>query len=583
MSQKRSRLVYAVLALVTATTPVLAQPAISVVPAVELSAADKAAKAKDWASALAHYQTVVQQAGVDPKVQQRAHVGAADALYQLGRITEAYDAYDELQRAFGAKLALADKNTVTARLKDLATKTGSLSLHVEEAGADVELDGKSLGVSPLAALIRVAVGPHDVHVTKTGFVPFNARADVAPDVKATVDVVLVRQATQGHVVVSAPGGEALRVIIDGVDLGATPWEGDLPAGLHEVTGRSSAATATAQTITVVAGDRAQVSLATTATAGHVQVRTSDGKGLVYLDGVIKGEGAFAGDVASGPHVAVVTREGYERYEKAFTLGPRETWAETVTLKAVASATAGAQVAERQFAGVYGGFGLAGLFGIGGEGTELETNCNTLGATTCDTPGAVGGGAFGYVGYTWDPVGFEVMLAASGDTTTQTAHFTGDASPVAQPNRDEKFTIVRAGGLAAFRVRATLEGKIVRGTVAGGVGFAYRYIAMERTATTLVGDAHDVYVPASVGYMSPGISAEAAVQIRVSPTVALSVGALLWAENASIAGTNATPRAADRTLLSQNPPIDAPYPTPQYHLATGPQVFLGPFVGMQFGP
>ena len=38
------------------------------------------------------------------------------------------------------------------------------------------------------------------------------------------------QPTRGHISVRAPGSEPLRVIVDGLDMGATPWEGDLPAG-----------------------------------------------------------------------------------------------------------------------------------------------------------------------------------------------------------------------------------------------------------------------------------------------------------------------------------------------------------------
>src|SRR5262249_25670008 len=45
-------------------------------------------------------------------------------------------------------------------------------------------------------------------------------------------------ATSGHVTVRLAGGagEPLRVIVDGVDVGATPWEGDLAPGPHQIAG-----------------------------------------------------------------------------------------------------------------------------------------------------------------------------------------------------------------------------------------------------------------------------------------------------------------------------------------------------------
>jgi hypothetical protein len=576
------------IALATVSVRARAQGAAAAPPtaATESAAGDKAAKAKDYATALTHYQAAAQLA---PGA--HAQLGIADALYSLGRVPEAFDAYTEAQRSYGSKLAGADKATVAARLRELTAKTGALSIHVEEPGADVALDGKSIGTSPIAAIVRVPVGPHEVRVTKAGYLPFVGQADLQPDGKAAVDATpLAMQPTRGHVIVHAPGSEPLRVIVDGVDLGATPWEGDLPAGSHEIAGRSSTAVANPQTVNVAVGDRLSVDLVSSATAAHLQVRSSDGKGNVYVDGALKGEGSFAGDVAPGSHALVVEREGYERFEKTVVLGERETWAENVTLKPVQAAAGPATAPDRAFEGLYGGFGFVGLFGVGGQGTDLDENCDGLSASSCSTGQPLGGGAFGYVGWTWDPVGFELMLAASGDTLTETAHFTNTgastASPLALPPRDEKFTFARVGGLAALRVRASTQGHLLQATIAGGVGLSYKRIFMERTTTATDGtNRSDVFSPTStdgVAYLSPAITVEGALHLRVTPTVAIAVGMIMWADNASIAGSNSTPASAPRTLVAAGQP-PASIATPQYHLATGAQVVLGPFIGLQFGP
>jgi PEGA domain len=572
---------------VRAQTPALAPAGGSTATAATESAAgDKAAKAKDFAEALTHYQTALQLA---PSA--HAQLGVADALYSLGRAPEAFDAYTEAQRTYAAKLTGGDKTTVTTRLKELTAKTGALSVHVEDAGADVALDGKSIGTSPIAAIARVAVGPHEVRVTKAGYLPFVGQADVQPDGKAVIDATpLVVQPTQGHVIVHAPGSEPLRVIVDGVDLGVTPWEGDLPVGQHEIAGHSSNAVAIAQTVNVAVGDRLSVDLVSSATAAHLQVRSSDGKGSVYVDGVLKGEGSFAGDVVPGSHAVVVEREGYERFEKTVVLGERETWAENVTLKPAQAAASSNQAPERSFEGTYGGFGLVGLFGVGGQGTDLDTNCDGLSASSCTTGQPIGGGAFGYFGWSFNPVGFELMLAGSGDTLTESAHFTNSgssaASPLALPPRTEKFVTARVGGLVALRVRASTQWRFLRGTVAGGVGLSYKQLFMERTTTATDGTHRsDVFSPTNnngVGYLSPAITVEGAIQFRVTPTAAIAVGMIMWADNASTWGNNSTPASAPRPVLAsgQTPAL---IPTPEYHLATGAQVFLGPFVGMQFGP
>ncbi len=587
MDREPTRRLVVLLALSLATVSAQARAqGVAASPATESAQGDKAAKSKDYAAALAHYQAASQLA---PGV--HVQLGIADALYSLGRVPEAFDAYTEAQRAYGPKLAGADKATVIARLRELTAKTGSLSVHVEDPGADVALDGKSIGTSPIAAIVRVSVGPHEVRVTKAGYLPFVGQADVQPDGKASIDATpLAVQPTRGHVIVHAPGSEPLRVIVDGVDLGATPWEGDLPAGPHEIAGRSSNAVATTQTVNVAVGDRLSVDLVSSATAAHLQVQSSDGKGNVYVDGTLKGEGSFAGDVAPGSHAIVVEREGYERFEKTVVLGERETWAANVTLKPAQAATGPAAAPTRAFEGLYGGFGFVGLFGVGGQGTDLDDNCDGLSASSCDTGQPLGGGAFGYVGWTWDPVGFELMLAASGDTLTETAHFTNTGasttSPLALPPRDEKFTFARVGGLAALRVRASTQGRLLRATIAGGVGLSYKKIFMERTTTATDGtDRHDVFSPTStngVAYLSPAITVEGALHLRVTPTIAIALGMVMWADNASLWGSNSTPPAAARTLVAPGQ-LPASIATPEYHLATGAQVFLGPFVGVQFGP
>ena len=220
-----------------------------------------------------------------------------------------------------------------------------------------------------AAIVRVPVGPHEVRVAKTGFMPFVGQVDVQPDGKAVVDATaLTAQPTRGHVIVHAPGSEPLRVVIDGIDLGATPWEGDLPAGSHDIAGRSSSATAASQTGNVAVGDNITVDLVSSATAAHLQVRSSDGKGHVYVDGVAQGRGQLRG--RRGPGLSYrgrgerrlrALREDRLRSASA-RRGPR-----TVSLK-TAVAAASTKAPDSAYEGLYGGFGFAGLFGVGSTGT-----------------------------------------------------------------------------------------------------------------------------------------------------------------------------------------------------------------------
>ena len=204
-----------------------------------------------------------------------------DALYSLGRLGESYDAYSDVQQTYGPKLGAVEKALVAKRLKELAAKTGWLSIRVSEAGAQVGVDGKPFGTSPVPALVRVLVGTHAVRIDKPGFASFQGNAEVAADGKAVIEANLTPVATLGHVIVHA-AGDTLRVLVDGVDVGATPWEGDLPPGTHQIAGRSASSTADAQPIDVAAGARMSVDLVSSAISAHLKVSTSDGKGDLRL-------------------------------------------------------------------------------------------------------------------------------------------------------------------------------------------------------------------------------------------------------------------------------------------------------------
>jgi hypothetical protein len=99
-------------------------------------------------------------------------------------------------------------------------------------------------------------------------------------------------------------------------------------------------------------------------------------------------------------------------------------------------------------------------------------------------------------------------------------------------------------------------------------------------TTALGNPpfRDAFVPDSQSYLSPIISLEPSVQYRLTPRMAVALGLSLLAES---------PRTFDQTPTTPQENGHSLGPsgltTPAYQLATGTQVFLGPFVGVMFGP
>jgi hypothetical protein len=560
----------------TAAAPV--NPAVAAKSA--LAAGDKAAKAKDWSTALTQY-----QAAMAAQASAQALEGVANAQYSLKMQGEAYESYDRYLKDYATAMGTHSKTQAQARLKELANLTGYISIRVNEADADVSLDGKAVGKSPVAALIRVTAGPHKVDVSKTGFTPLSKTPNITANGKEIVDVQLAHEATTGHLVVKEKTGQPVRVVVDGSDVGAAPLDLEVAPGQHEVVLRSSTVASPAQQVTVNKGESLQVELAAIAASAHIEITTTDRKGIIFLDSKPVAEGAYSADVSVGPHLIAVTRDGYERYDNKVTLVDKQSFSETVKLKLPEAQTTGAAVTERSYDGVYGGLGLMGMFEPGGEANEIDTNCTGLAASKCSSSAPIGGGLMGWFGYAWHPVGVEAFLAGEYDQSTPSATFVGATTPLENPlavgqPRVEQFAFLRLGGIAALRARVSAQTERFRVSLAAGFGISFKDMLLERSATTNSG-AQNAYVDKSGHtYVSPAIATDLSVSLRVNPTLAIAIGGLVWFETA---GSNVTSAPSANQYLAGGATPATPIPTPAYHFATGAQTFVGPYLGLQFGP
>jgi hypothetical protein len=197
-------------------------------------------------------------------------------------------------------------------------------------------------------------------------------------------------------------------------------------------------------------------------------------------------------------------------------------------------------------------------------------------------GGIGGGLTGFIGYHWDPVGVELFLGAQYDQQKPTLTWTDpstDPGNGPDPARKEEFSLRRVGGFGALRIRLTFQGEKLRFSVATGVGLAYRSMLLTRDTTSPTNAAFkDAFVPDASSYLSPVLSFEPSLQYRLTPHTAISLAVALLVES---------PRAFDQipTTPQENTHRLGPSPltTQPYEIATGTQLFVGPVIGMMFGP
>jgi hypothetical protein len=114
----------------------------------------------------------------------------------------------------------------------------------------------------------------------------------------------------------------------------------------------------------------------------------------------------------------------------------------------------------------------------------------------------------------------------------------------------------------------------------GPGLAYRMFAMRREAEATDGRT-GFYADVGASYVSALLSLEASAGVELGGSTALSLGVISWFEHA---GDATRSRAEERSVLTSSngaPPV--PHATPRYELANGAQWFVGPFLGLTFGP
>ncbi len=574
-------LLIAFLAVVGLTTvPVAAQS-----PAAQaqkyLVAGERAARANQWEQALAAFQKAHQA-----KPSGATAIRVANALYQLDRLSEAQQAYRTLLDAYDKTLFNKDKTTARKRLEELNGKIGSLTIRVSEKGATVLIDGTPAGTSPLAAALQVPVGDHQLEVKKGGFRSYAKTVKLTPGAPVTIEVLLQELAAVGHIKVTAAGDEALTVLIDGSEVGPVPYEGQLEPGSHQIAGTSEQLEAPAQTVTIEAGELLDVVLEAGARTGTLEVRLTDEVGTILVDGTQVGKGSFQGRLPAGAHTLRVTREGYEPFEKTVKVVAADVHVETVSLQKATSGDAQAEQEEGDwtFDGLYGGLQLGAMFLPTNTGHTLDTACDTTGATSCDGGLPAGATIGGFIGYAFAPLGFELLVLGGADMVEPTASFDGttgsDINPlVAQPEREEEFIIGRFGAGGALRARVLVPIDRFRLSGALGAGLAYRHMILGRTVTASDGREAETS-DGGTGYLTPVLSFELSAQLRVSGSAALALGFNLWLEHA---GNDMKTAAEGDVMLTKDGQLPHPLATPAYDMATGTQLYMGPFLGLQLGP
>lgn len=188
----------------------VAASGIVVPPALAQSAADKAAaqtrldegvqlgEQGDYAGALRKFKDAFGRFP-SPKI----HFNMGQAYRGLARDVDAIESFERFL-AEAKDAAPAMRAEARRQIDELLPMVASVKIACDTDGAEVSIDGRRHGATPLPGPILVAPGPHQVLVEKPGVAPYTAR--IAPQ-RGTVLPVDVRLAKASAVPVRPPAAE----------------------------------------------------------------------------------------------------------------------------------------------------------------------------------------------------------------------------------------------------------------------------------------------------------------------------------------------------------------------------------------
>ena len=236
----------------------------------------------------------------------------------LGRYDEALDYYEELLTKYAEGLDDEDRAKIGPTMERLLKTVGSLVISSNVAGTLV-VDSRPRGKLPRAAPLRVVAGKHLVRILKDGFNPFDRTVEVQAGQEITIDAKLKPLVNAGQLRVEDPGLAEADVFVDGVRMGAAPWEGTLAAGRHLVWTRKSDTGSAPVAVVILQGQTALLRARSSALGPVARVRVEPSTAQITIDGVAIGPAVWEGRLPLGKHVITASEAGY--HTRTATLDP----------------------------------------------------------------------------------------------------------------------------------------------------------------------------------------------------------------------------------------------------------------------
>jgi|GEM_PF-2680183 len=193
---------------------------------------------------------------------------------------------------------------------------GVVEIITDPPGASIYLDAQLAGQSP-STLKDIPSGPHNLILVLEGHQNIAKKIIVGRNRTTKVNEMFV-EITGTLDLKTDPEGAA--VLIDGKQVGKTPYVGEVGIGTHKLGIQLPDYQPIEQSVTISYQQKTTLSLRLTPNPGRLLVTSTPSGATVSIDGVIKGKTPLSGiELAVGQHKVAASLEGYQTEEKEITV------------------------------------------------------------------------------------------------------------------------------------------------------------------------------------------------------------------------------------------------------------------------
>lgn len=264
-------------------------------------------EANDFAGALVEYLRAY-EISKNPRVLYNVGVCEKNLRHYARAVTRFKQ---ELAEGTG-KLSPEEMQNVKDAIAALETFVSTVEVTANEPGATLFIDNDEAGVTPLAHPVAIDVGPHVLRLHKDGFGDATQNVTVSGGTMAKASLSIEPLVKKTAVTVAVTGAPVANIVIDGVDMGQSPFKGELAAGRHTFEARAQGFVTARQTSDVVFKTPLSLTLemAVERHEGRVHIDVSPETAIIEIDGKVVGSGSYDGTLTTGGHQLIVKKSGY---------------------------------------------------------------------------------------------------------------------------------------------------------------------------------------------------------------------------------------------------------------------------------